>query len=473
MNGAREIQRISVGILILLAAVAIAAAYWAVAGADTILQRDDNPRQFEALARIRRGSIYDIDGLLLVDSREADGAVVRRYHKPSTYSLVGYYSLRYGAGLAEAAFHDRLNGSAELRSLDDFIASRLLKLPQTGADIQLTVSAEIQDWVVSALADRAGAAVVMDARTGAILALVSKPGYDPNSLDDDWDELISAAGEPFFHRALQGQYQPGSAMLLLWLAEALRAGVGLDQSFDNADAPIALADDMRVSCVLAPPGEELSILDAYVFGCPAPFLELRSVLPGESLVSLGRSFALKDPIVLSGFPAPEDFPADVETSEDEDNSDLQMIGEALGQGRLRITPLHLTAIVAAVANAGSAPSPHVLAAAREPDDELWFPSASSDSRREIMSAATARDLRQALGRAWRTISGESASDDANVGAQIARSQSGESHQAWLYGFVEEDEGAIAFVVLVEDKVESADLIAIGDQLIDALLGRRI
>ena len=145
MDGSREIQRISIGILILLTAVALAAAYWAVSGPDTILQRADNPRQFEALARIRRGSIYDAEGQLLAESRETDSVFLRRYLRPSTYSLVGYYSLRYGTGLTEAAFHDLLNGSDEVRGLDDFISRNLLKLPQTGADIQLTVSAELQD----------------------------------------------------------------------------------------------------------------------------------------------------------------------------------------------------------------------------------------------------------------------------------------------------------------------------------------
>lgn len=473
MRGAREIQRISIGVLMLLAAIAISAAYWAVFGPDTILQRDDNPRQFEALARIRRGSIYDIDGQLLVESRETDAIMIRRYHKPSTYSLVGYYSLRYGAGMAEAAFHDLLNGSDDVRSLDDLIAFRLLKHPQTGADIQLTVSADTQDSIVSALADRAGAAVAMDARTGAILALVSQPGYDPNSLDDDWDELISAAGEPFFHRALQGQYQPGSAMLMLWLAEALKARVGLDQLFDDADRLVALDGDMRVSCVLAPPGKELSIVDAFIYGCPAPFLELQSILPADALDSMTRSFALADPLVLSGFPAPEDLPTDLETAEDAGNSDLRMIGEALGQGRLTITPLRLTAIMAAVANAGSAPSPYVLAAAREPGDQRWISPAPRDTRREMISAAAANDLRQALARAWTTLGGSQATDGANVGAQIARSQSGASRQSWLYGFVESGDGAIAFVVLLEGYVDSADLITIGNELADALLGRRI
>ena len=471
MDGSREIQRISIGILILLIAVAFAAAYWAVSGPDTILRRADNPRQFEALARIRRGSIYDAEGQLLVESREIDSAVLRRYLRPSTYSLVGYYSLRYGTGLTEAAFHDLLNGSDEVRDLDDFISRNLLKLPQTGADIQLTVSAELQDSVVSAIADRAGAAVVMDARTGALLALVSQPGYDPNTLDDDWDELIAAPGEPFFHRALQGQYQPGSAMYLLWLAEAVDAGVNLDQPYDNADSPLSLDGDTRVECVLEPLSKSLSIVDAYVFGCPAPFLELRSDLSGGTYDDLAGGFAFADQIALSGFPAPEAFLTEGAPADDAGESDLQRIGETLGQGQLTITPLHLTAILAAVASEGGAPSPSVLAAIREPGDQHWRPSALTTTTRQMISAATARGLRGALAQAWATIGGESPTSGVTVGAQIARSQSGESHQTWLYGFVEGD-AATAFVVLVEDGIDTDGVIAIGNDLISALLGHQ-
>ena len=459
--------------MIVLAAVALSATYWAVTGHETILRRDDNARLIEAIAAIQRGSIYDNEDTLLVESRETDAGIVRLYHKPSTFSLIGYYSLRYGAGLVEAAFHDLLNGSDEIRSLKDFVARELLRIPQTGADIQLTVSAEIQEMLVSAMGEYRGAAVVMDARSGALLALASLPGYNPNALDDNWDELTAAPGDPFFHRALQGQYQPGSAILTLWLAAAIQEGVDLSRQFEDADTPVMLGQDTRVICVLEPPARSLSLLEAYIHGCPTPFLELRSQLPAETFDALAQSFALADPIILADFPSPEVFPAADVTEEGASESDQQAIDEALGQGQLTITPLHLTAIMSAIANDGRAPSPRLLNAIREPGSERWIPAAPEDDGQEMISAETALGLRLPLQQAWTTINDGLSANDFVVGAQIAKSRSGESHQIWLYGFVTAAEDAIAFVVLLEDSEDVAGLIAIGNDLVDALLGRRL
>lgn len=470
MQGTREIQRIGIGVLIMLIAVALSATYWAVAGQGTILQRDDNARRIEAIARIQRGSIYDHGGQLLAESRNDGEGIVRHYHMPSTFSLVGYYSLRYGAGLAEAAFHDLLNGSDEIRSLDDFVSRELLSIPQAGADVQLTASAELQQMLVSAMGDYRGAAVVMDARSGALLALASLPGYDPNSLDDDWDELASAPGDPFFHRALQGQYQPGSAILTFWLAEAIQAGVNLARRFDEADRPVKLGQDTSVTCVHYPHETDLSILEAFIYGCPSPFLELRLGMPAETFDSLARSFALADPINLVDFPSPEVFPVSEAAQADISDPEQEAIREALGQGQLTIAPLHLTAILSAIANEGRAPSPFVLAAISEPGAERWLPAPSEQHSLEMMTAETALQLRLALQQAWTTISDEDPSNDAIVGAQIAISQSGHGHQTWLYGFVRTEDDAIAFVLLLEDGDIVDPLISIGDDLVDALLG---
>jgi cell division protein FtsI/penicillin-binding protein 2 len=87
MQFAREINRLLVGVLIVLLIVAGAAAYWAIVGTDTILERQDNPRQVEVEARIQRGSIYDRNGQLLVSSHsDASNILIREYLYPQTYS---------------------------------------------------------------------------------------------------------------------------------------------------------------------------------------------------------------------------------------------------------------------------------------------------------------------------------------------------------------------------------------------------
>src|SRR5690606_29788453 len=110
----RETRRLLDVLLFLFAAIALAAGYWAVNGTLSLLQRQDNPRLVEAESAIRRGSIYDSAGNELARSfpvSEDVGAPVQRaYLEPSTYSALGYYSLRYGEIGIEAAFDDLLSG---------------------------------------------------------------------------------------------------------------------------------------------------------------------------------------------------------------------------------------------------------------------------------------------------------------------------------------------------------------------------
>ncbi len=470
MHSTREIRRIGAGTLIVLAIIGLSATYWSLAGRDSILLRDDNPRQIEAIARIQRGKIYDTTEELLVESQQVSDIMIRRYRLPSTYSLVGYYSLRYGAGGAEAAFDELLNGSDQISSFQDFLSRRVFKIPQVGVDIRLTLSLRIQDALADLMQGHQGAAVVMDAQTGALLSLTSAPGFDPNSLDDDWERLSAADGKPFFNRALQGQYQPGNAMTTLWLAEAVKSEADFSKRYAGADSPIDLGEDTIVSCVIPPPRTDLTIVEAYIFGCPSPFLALRSSLPTESLADMLENFALHELITLPRFPSPEPQPAPAPANDDPVELESLARRDALGQGHVTITPLHLTVLMSAIANDGVVVSPYLLAGVREPGSASWSPVARSQESWPLMNAETALELKRALQQAWTTLRNESPLTEASVGAHVTMSRSGEGTQIWLNGFVDRsDQNAIAFVVLLENSADVSALLDMGQRLVNTLL----
>ena len=129
MNFTREINRLTTGILVLLGIVALAATYWAVAGPDTILLRQDNPRLVQAESQIHRGDLVDRNGTLLATSTiNTDSSFRRQYMYPEMDSALGYASVRYGVGGAEAAFNSLLRGdNAEgdhLRAVQLCVAQR-------------------------------------------------------------------------------------------------------------------------------------------------------------------------------------------------------------------------------------------------------------------------------------------------------------------------------------------------------------
>ena len=461
MQFARPIHHILLGSLLVMALIGMAAAYWAIGGQGAILRRGDNPRLIEAAARIQRGGIYDRHGQLLAETVNEAGGTRRHYLKPSSYSLIGYYSLRYGSGGAEAAFDQALSGLTEAPSLEVYFAREILHIPPAGADIQLTLDARIQDILVEAMGDVQGAAVVMNAQNGDLLALASLPSYDPNRLDEEWDRLTAAPGKPFFNRALQGQYQLGGAMYILWLTQAMLADEDLSRRFEQAAAAVDLGEGITIACVLQPETAQLTLEEAFIYGCPAAFVSYQQSAAESSYDDLARAYALDSPITLAGFPIPAagDIQSNAVTRRD-----------TVGQGDLTTTPLHLTGMMAAIAAHGNAPRPTIQLGWRPPSGGEWQSQPRFPAAIPMITAATARQLQGILQRAWAVLQDQTYPDGASVGGYIAMSQSGDGAQIWLNGYAAHvDRDTAAFVILLEDSGDIQTLIAIGQTLIDALL----
>ena len=466
MQFARQIRHILLGTLVSLALVGAAASYWALAGPDSLLLREDNPRIVEALARIQRGAIYDRHNRLLAETVATDTGLQRRYPISAAHSLAGYYSLRYGVGGAEAAYDALLAGARAPETFADYFDSRVLRRPQVGADVMLSVDARIHEALADAMSGESGAAIVMNAETGAILALLSRPSFDPNRLDEDWSELIQADGKPFFNRALQGNYQLGGNIYALWLAEAIAADYEPGLRFTDAAAPVTLDDDTTIHCVIQPPSAELSLAEALGFGCPAPFKSYQQMQSSSSFDELVSTFRFANPVVLPGFPQPEQLPPDAAA---ELEADALARRNILGQGDQTISPLHLASIIAAIANDGVARTPWIHAGTRQAGAAAWRQEPSDSESARLLEADSARQLRELLRDVWVSLDVNASQSSLETGGYVAMSRSGEETQLWLNGFVAPDgENAVAFVILLEDSADVSKLLEIGSALVNAL-----
>jgi peptidoglycan glycosyltransferase len=303
----RSIQRLAQSIFLGFALIAVGLLYWQVVRAPELAARDDNPRLVQIELRLRRGRLLDRYGAVLAYSDPMPGLagtrdeVQRRYPQPEADHVVGYYSLRYGTGGAEAAFDATLRG--QLTPLD-----RLLHRPQTGHDVALSLDLSAQRAADQALADYQGAAVLLDITDGEVLALVSHPAYDPNRLDEDWNALSTDPDAPLLNRATQGVYPVGDLARLVGLAGLLSAGITTPP--DPFDTPL---DDM-----LAPlsPSGYLATARQLGFDVPPPF----DLPTGSGLL----------PDFNDGRSTPRD---------------------------LAVTPLHMARVAAAIASDGRMPVP--------------------------------------------------------------------------------------------------------------------
>jgi len=452
MTFTRQINYLIAGSLVLLIVIGGAASYWAITGPEGILTREDNPRRVEAEAAIRRGSIYDATGVLLAETRVTDtGALERHYSYPAMNSALGYFSLRYGTGGAEAAYNDILRGETLPLTWERHWEQNVLHRPGVGSDVQLTLRHEIQQAAAGALQGQRGAAVVLRVPDGAILALVSQPTFDPNTLDTNWADLIAAEDTPFFNRALQSRYQPGGTIQTLLLALATLTNTDINAVYMDADRVLEV-DDLSVGCTEQPPQSELTLRQAYAYGCPAPFLELAEALGATRLNQFFSGIYLDQLPIMAGFvPEVRQNGAALPFTDP-----IQQAADVIGQSQFTLNPLTLAGMAAAIAGNGNVPAPYALAATRPPGGD-WHTFTPDQASTPLLTNEAARRLREIMTTSLPEGAARAASrPDLSIGGQAALAYTGEETLAWFMGFAPiTDDQALAIALVIEQSSEPA------------------
>ncbi|MFQ3646071.1 MAG: penicillin-binding transpeptidase domain-containing protein [Anaerolinea sp.] len=451
----REIGRILFGLLVGLLVVVGSAAYWAVAGPESLLLREDNPRRVEFERAIRRGAIYDASEMLLAHSVVDRGRFpVRMYLAPAFFGTLGYYSFRYGTGGVEAFYDGLLSGRDEPDTWERWWREQVLGLPRVGTDVRLTLRWELQDVASEAVGGRRGVVIALNAEQGDILALVSRPTYDPNELDEQWAVLSQSPENPFFNRALQGRYQPGSALHLPMVLLAALGNVDLSMPIPQADAPQTV-NGVMINCAIAPPTPELTLADALSHGCPAGVVRLTTILDASAIGQTLVSFELEaiPPVDVGRVLVPEATPAGERSA--------LMLDDVLGQGRLTLNPLAFARFLAAVVSEGAVP-PLRLADAVRPPQAGW--QVLPRPRQEISFVTRAAATQ---GRDWLLATGSLLGLPNGMGGYAAVAQSGEETQVWFAGFVSKGDDQIVVLVILENTADVREATAVGSAVLQA------
>jgi penicillin-binding protein A len=474
MKFTRAIGRLVFGILIVFGLVALSATYWAIVGPNTIADRPDNPRRVEQESRIRRGDILDRRGTLLVTSlRNEDGSSQRQYLYPAIFSALGYSSLRYGTAGAEAAFNTVLRGDDLEIDFVNFLRNLSLHSSQVGSDIQLTFDLSIQEAAVESMGTNQGSVVVLEVPSGQVLAMVSLPTYDPNILDENWETLTQAPGNPFFNRALQGAYQPGGVLQTSLLATAILSSYPINVEIEDAPQPVKV-NNVTLTCLLTPNQTRLTLTEAYNFGCPYPFLKLVQDLGTETVGAAFDIFQFDNPPTLPGYVIPQVEESAQTTSIIESISN-NLIADALGQGELTVSPLEMAALAAAVINDGNSPTPTTLLSIRRPSASVPEPAVTAVVNTPMITASTARELQSFMRQVVVSGTAQQANQDdlADIGGHLAVAFTGDSIQTWFVGFAgTADGGGVAIAVVVENPISTDEMAILASEIlasaIDAL-----
>lgn len=457
------LRRVSAGLLIAFAIVALALGYWNILRGAELLARPDNPRAVLAERRIQRGQILDRNGAVLagtaVDAQS--GFATRQYPYPEASPVVGYYSLRYGTGGIEAAYDGTLRGDISL-SATDRILNGLLHRPQVGGDVRLTIDLALQQTADQLLEGFTGAVVLLNVPQGEVLAMSSHPTFDSSRLAEDWERLAADAGAPLLNRVTQGQYQPGTILQSVVLAAAADSRTATPQDTVGGMLSVRVGDEL-LPCAAAPQTAS-TLADSYALACPAPFQSVALRTGAQRLDAVLADFGLLEAPL---FPLPTEPAGQVQPPAQND-----LLLTAVGQSSLTVSPLQMALVAAAFADHGRMPAPQIVQATRSPGG-TWEPAttegyprgtisrASADAIAELMLQAVEQGAARAAARPGYPIRGHSG---------LALSGLEAATNAWFIGFAPSGtDQAIAVAVLLEDTDGASQAAHIGGEMLRAAL----
>ncbi|WP_182112573.1 MULTISPECIES: penicillin-binding protein 2 [unclassified Actinotalea] len=368
--------------------------------------------------------------------------------------VTGYYSIVFGRSAIERAMNTELNGTADslfYSRIQDLVTGRQ---PQ-GAIVELTIDPAVQQAAWDALGDQRGAVIALDPSTGAILAMVSKPSYDPNVLashdtravNEAWQALEAAEGDPLANRAIAGNtYPPGSTFKLVTAAAALEGGLTPASEIAapvELDLPETTATLRNFGSSACSPTGTTTLADALRISCNTAF--------GQLGLDLGQD-ALREQADAFGFDTPLDVPMRVAESHFPDQLDApQTALSAIGQYEVRVTPLEVAMISAAVANDGEQMRPYLVRSVRSQDLTVVEETRPTELARPV-SAATAASLRDMMVGVVESGTGTAARiPGVQVAGKTGTAQTTEeaAPHAWFTAFAPADAPQVAVAVVVE------------------------
>ena len=436
---------------------------------ETVINNSYNARLDSFANRVVRGRILAADGTVLAENRtDGEGNETRIYPFGTVFDHVVGYSSNGKTGIESLANFYLLTSHVNLA---EQVVNELGGAKSQGDDVYTTLDPELQQAAWAALGDRRGAVIAMEPDTGKILAMVSKPGYDPNTLAQDWEVLNADEGgqSPLLNRAAQGLYPPGSTFKIVTALEYMREHPldYKDYRFDCSGTYVN--GDYTIRCYHGESHGSQDFVQAFANSCNGAFASLGLELNLASLKGTAEELLFNRELPLTGFPYKESS-----FVMEPGAGTWEILQTSMGQGKTEMTPLHNALLTAAIANGGTLMKPYLLdrvVSAGEEEVKKFMPEAWGS----LMTAQEAANLTELM-EAVVTVGTASAlrTDAYQAAAKTgsAEFETGRETHAWFTGFAPAQDPKLVVTVLVEEAGTGGRAAApIARQLFDIYLTR--
>lgn len=422
-----------------------------------IIGNSSNPRVKKSIdKKIVRGDILDKNGTILATTENG----IRKYPFENLFShIIGFNS--NGKSGIEVKYN------FELEKLDDEIKQRFEKEKNAqynlkGNSLVLTIDKNLQQFVYEKLNKRKGAVVVMDSKSGQILSMVSFPDFNPQNIDENWNNLNKdTINTPLLNRATQGLYPPASVFKIL-MAVATIQNLDWEHYTYNCNGEFILGDE-KISCFNNNIHGEVNLEKALTVSCNTFFASLINKITPLDLKNIAERFLFNKNL---------DFPLEYAKSSFELNS-ISKKGEILqtyiGQGKTLVTPLHIALIGCGIANNGVIMKPYIVDSIINYNGDT-ISKTNPSQLTTVLDLQTSTTIRNMLEKVVEEGTGKKAqNENFSISGKTGTAQiDGQKDHTWFLGMAPSENPSIVISIILENS-GSSDIVEISKEILKKAL----
>lgn len=441
--------------------------HYAITHQQELINNSYNGRQEIFAAQNTRGSIFAAGGQVLAETQtDADGNERRVYPYDNLFAHAVGYATNGRFGVEAAANYYLINSNARL---SDKVASDVAGSKYPGDSVVTTLDVGLQEVAAKSLGVYKGAIIVSEPSTGKILAMVSKPDFNPNEIDALWDGLIQdKESTVLLNRVTQGLYPPGSTFKIVTALEYIRENPdSYGQYSYQCNGRYSSGQD-TINCYHGSVHGHEDFTRSFAKSCNASFANIGMTLDrtrwGQTLdgllfnQELPVSFAYnKSKLVVNA-----------------DTSDSDILQASIGQGTTQITPLHLNMITCAIANGGTVMKPYLVDHVKNNEGTV-IKQFSPDSYKELLTQTEAAALTELMTAVVESgtgtkLAGLTYTAAGKTGSAEFNNVKTDSH-AWFTGFAPAQEPEVCVTIIIEGAGSGGDYaVPIAKRIFDEYFG---
>jgi len=423
----------------------------------SIANNPNNVRTASLQKNIVRGKILSSDGTVLADSQiDDEGNVTRHYPFNNVFAHVIGTSTVNKSGLEASAESLLLTSNANPleRAINEIRGDKNI-----GDSIITTLNINLQKAAYEALGDNQGVVVAIEPSTGKILAAVSKPDYDPNTLAESYQEIIADENSKvLLNQVTQGTFVPGSIFKIVTALAYMRSNDDYQSYSYNCPGNISLdtgSGSTTLTCFNSSVHGNVNFESSFIHSCNASFANIGLNLDANAFTEVSNSLLFNTSLPTSI--------AHTKSSFSLSNTDTNWLkgATAIGQGNTTITPLHAAMIVSSIANGGVLMEPYMIDSVKSYNGgnvEKFMP-VNYGSLMSTSDASTLTEMMRGV------VTSGTATSLSNLGFSVAGKTGtaevdNSGNNTWFVGFAPVDNPKIAICVLVENSESSSSKTAV-------------